>query len=47
LQPLGEVLRQRPAQVAAARLDLGKARAFHGGRQAAAHGFDFGELGHG
>ncbi len=28
-------------------LDLGKARAFHGGRKAAADGFDFGQLGHG
>jgi hypothetical protein len=45
-EALHEILRQRPAQVAAARLDLLEARAFHGGREAAAHGLDFGQLGH-
>ena len=46
LEPLHEILRQRPAQIAAARLDLPEARAFHGRRQATAHGLDFGQLGH-
>ena len=46
-QALFEVLGNRPAQAAVAHLDLGQARAFHGGRQAAPHGLDFGELGHG
>ena len=46
-EPRGEILRQRPAQVAAARLDLGEARAFHDGRKPAAHGLDFGQFGHG
>ncbi len=47
LEPRDEILRQRPAQVAAARLHLLEARALHGGRKAAAHGLDFGQLGHG
>ena len=43
---LHEVFRKRKAQVAAPRLDLGEARAFHHRRKAAAHGLDFGQLGH-
>src|SRR6185437_13572637 len=46
LQPLDEILGQRPAQVAAVYVDLGKTRAFHDRLQAAAHGFDFGQFGH-
>ena len=47
LQPVGEILREREAQVRPARLDPHETRAFHHGLQAAAHGFDFGKLGHG
>ena len=46
LQPLGEVIRQRPAQVAAMRHHLLESRAFHYGRKPAADGFDFREFGH-
>ena len=46
VQPLREILRQRPAQIAAAHLDLGEARAFHRGLEAAAHRLDFGQFGH-
>ena len=46
LEPVGEVLRKRKAQVRPARLDAHEARALHHGLQAAAHGFDFGKLGH-
>ena len=45
-EPLGEILRQRPAQVAAVRHDLVEARALHHGRKPAADGFDFGKFGH-
>ena len=44
---LGEVRGQRPAQVAAPRLDLLEARAFHDRLQAAADGFDLGKFRHG
>ena len=47
LQPRGEILRQRPAQVAAMRDHLVEARVLHRGGKPAAHGFDFGEFGHG
>jgi hypothetical protein len=46
-QPVGEVLRERKAQVRTARLDAHEARTFHHRLQAAAHGFDLGKLGHG
>ena len=47
LEPLGEILRQRPAQVRPRRAStLHEARALHHGLQAAAHGLDFGKLGH-
>ena len=46
LEPGGEILRQRPAQIAAPRLDLGEARALHDRLQAAADGLDFGQFGH-
>jgi hypothetical protein len=46
-EPGGEILRQRPAQVAAVRDDLGEARALHHRRESAAHRFDFGQFGHG
>src|SRR5262245_24533114 len=46
VQLLGKALWQRPAQIAATHLDFGKARAFHDGRQTAAHGFDFRQFGH-
>ena len=39
---LDEILRQRPTQVAAPRLDFSEARTFHDRRQAAADGFDLG-----
>ena len=39
-------LRQRPAQVATARLDAAEPRALHHGGKTAAHGLDFGQLGH-
>ena len=42
----GEILRQRPAQIAAVNLDLGEARALHRRLEAAAHRFDFGKFGH-
>jgi hypothetical protein len=41
-----KVFRQRPAQVQAARLDGQEFRTLHDGGEAAAHGFDFGKLGH-
>ena len=44
---LGEILRQRPAQIAAMRLHLDETRVLHRGRKPAADGFDFGEFGHG
>ena len=47
LEPLVEVLRKRKAQVRPALLDPHEARALHHGLQAAAHGLDFGKLGHG
>ncbi len=47
LQPLGEILRKRKAQIRAALLHLGEARAFHHRSKAPPHGFDFGEFGHG
>ena len=48
LEPRGEALRQRKAQVGAARaITLVETRALHRGRKPAAHGFDFGEFGHG
>ena len=43
---LHEILRQRPAQIAAPRLDLLEARALHDRRKAAPHGLDFGQFGH-
>src|SRR3974390_2087218 len=46
LQALHEIRRQRPAQIAALRLDLGEARALHDRLQSAANGLDFGQLGH-
>ena len=46
-QPFREILRQRPAQIAAAHLDFGEARAFHRRLKAAAHRLDFGKFGHG
>ena len=46
LEPTDEILRQRPAQVGPARLDLGEARALHHGLQAAADGLDLWQLGH-
>src|SRR6516162_2109183 len=46
-EPGDEVLRQRPAQVAAVRDHLGETRAFHHRRKSAAHGLDFGQFGHG
>ena len=46
LEPLREILWQRPAQVAAVNLDLGEARPLHGLGKAAAHRLDFGKLGH-
>ena len=46
LEPLGEPLREGEAQVGPALGDLGEAGAHHGGLQAAAHGFDFGQFGH-
>ena len=45
-EALREILAERPAQIAAARFDLGEARAFHDRREAAAHGLDFGKFGH-
>ena len=42
VQALREILRQRPAQIAAVNLDFGEARAFHRGFQTAAHRLDFG-----
>ena len=46
-EPLGEILRQRKAQIRPPRLDPHEARAFHHGRKPAADGFDFGKFGHG
>ena len=46
-QALFEALRDRPAQAAMTHLDFLDCRAFHGRRQAATHGFDFGQFGHG
>ena len=46
VEPLRKILRQWPAQIAAANLDLGKALAFHGRFEAAAYCFDFGQFGH-
>ena len=46
LEPLDEILRQRPAQVGPARLDLDEPRALHHRLQAAADGLDFGQFGH-
>ena len=46
LQAGDEVPRQRPAQVVAMRLDLGKARALHHRLQPAADRFDFRQFGH-
>ena len=46
-EPLVEILRKRKAQVGPAHLDPHEARAFHHRLQAAAHGLDFGKLGHG
>ena len=45
-QPLGEILRQRPAQIAAAHFDLDEALALHGGLEPAAYGFDFRKFRH-
>ena len=47
LEPLVEIPRKRKAQVRPALLDPHEARALHHGLQAAAHGLDFGEFGHG
>jgi hypothetical protein len=46
LELLDEIDRQRPAQIAAARLDFAKALALHHRRQAAAHRLHFGQFGH-
>jgi hypothetical protein len=46
LEPVGEILRERKAQVRPARLDAHETRALHHRLQAAAHGFDLGKLGH-
>src|SRR6516164_6460695 len=46
LDARGKVLRQRPAQIRPARLDLHEARALHGRFEAAAHGFDLGKFRH-
>src|SRR6516225_1101690 len=45
-EPLLEILGDRPAQTAVAHLHLDYARALYGVRQATAHAFDFGKLGH-
>ena len=47
LHPLREILRQRPAQVAPPRLHGFEARALHHRLEAAPHGFDFRQFGHG
>src|ERR1700685_1011644 len=47
LEALRKILRQRPAQVAAATVHLDEARAFHRRCEAAAHRLDFGQFGHG
>ena len=47
LEPRHEILRQRPAQILAARLHLRESGALHDGRETAAHGLDFGQFGHG
>src|SRR5262245_59392302 len=44
-EPRYEVLRQRPAQITAPRLNLVEARALHGGLEVAPHRLDFGEFG--
>src|SRR6516165_8031769 len=46
LQALHEIAGQRPAQIAALRLDPSEARALHDWREPAANGLDFGQLGH-
>jgi hypothetical protein len=46
LEAVRKILAERPAQIAAARFDLGEARAFHDRREAAPHCLDFGEFGH-
>jgi hypothetical protein len=46
-EPLVEILRKRKAQIGPAHLDPHEARALHHRLQAAAHGLDFGKLGHG
>src|SRR5687767_10612894 len=45
-EPLDEVLRERPPQILAAGLDLLETRAFHGRREAATHGLNFGQFRH-
>src|SRR5262249_53294666 len=45
-EPGDEVLRQRPAQVAAVRLDLAEARSLHDRLQPAPDGLDLGQFGH-
>src|SRR6185295_5439650 len=47
LEPPAEIARERNAQILPPELDAGDALAFQRRRQAAADGFDFGQLGHG
>jgi hypothetical protein len=46
LEPLGEILRQRPAKIAAPRLHMRKARALHDGRKAPPYRLDLGQFRH-
>jgi demethylmenaquinone methyltransferase/2-methoxy-6-polyprenyl-1,4-benzoquinol methylase len=46
-QPFGQIGRQRPTEFGDAHLDRGQGGVFQCRRQATAHGFDFGQFGHG